>query len=102
MKSPANELDYGKFFGVRASKLSMLTLFRVSERWRTISSMSQRKVVNATLLNKQSLVNVLEARLTFLNKAFQNPPIPRLTGGRIQLNMLLVQSLSSFILVYTS
>ena len=85
LKSSANELEDGKpktkLYGVRASKLSMLTLFRVSERWLTIDSMSQRKVVNATSLNKQSLVNVLEARFTFLTKASKTPPIPRLTGG---------------------
>ena len=84
LKSPGDGLNDGepsrKWYGVRASKSSMLSLFGVSGRWLTIDSASQRKVVNASSVNKRSLVIVLSAHFTVLTKASQAPPIHGLNG----------------------
>ena len=73
LKSPGDGLDDGKpsrkWYGVRASKLSMLLLFGVSGRCLMIDSTSQRKAVNSSSVNKRSLIIVLRARFTVLTKA---------------------------------
>ena len=85
LKSPGDRLDDGepsrKWHGVRASKSSMLLLFGVSGRWLTIDSTSQRKVINASSVNKRSIVIVLRVRFIVLTKTLQAPPIRGLTGG---------------------
>ena len=85
LKSPGDGLNDGrpsrKWYGIRALKSSMLSLFRVSGRWLTIDSTSQRKVVNVSSVNKRSLVIVLRAYFTVLTKSSQAPPIHGLNGG---------------------
>ena len=56
LKSPGDGLNNGepsrKWYGVRASKSSMLLLFGLSGRWLTTDYTSQRKAVNASLIVK--------------------------------------------------
>ena len=56
LKSLGDGLNNGepsrKWYGVRASKSSMLLLFGLSGRWLTTDYTSQRKAVNASLIIK--------------------------------------------------
>ena len=72
LKSPGDGLEDSelrrKWYGIRAWKSSMLLLFEVSGCWLTVDSVSQRKVVNASSVNKRCLVIVLRARFIVLTK----------------------------------
>ena len=66
-----------------ASKLSILPLVGVSERWLITDSISHRKVVNEFSVNARShvITRSYHARFTDLTKDSQIPPIHGLIGG---------------------
>lgn len=101
LKSPGDGLDDDKptrkWYVVRASKPSMLLLFGVSGCWLTIDSISQKKVGEASSVNKCSLMIVLKVRY------FPNLSYTR-NNWKLEflLNVLFNQSLAYFSLVYAN